>query len=244
MSIETIYEYIEKGLSLTPSEKRIFIDNSITHHNQKKGKTSKMDRIDSISTSALCNVNCALRAKNPDYVCNKCFARTMLKKYPSLQKKCKRNTLFYTNYELSKKDIPLINATCFRFESFGELFNTLQVKNYFTIARANKQTTFALWTKQPEIIAAAMKEYRIRKPGNMIIISSQYDINGINATVYKKHYRFIDKVFSVYTKDFARENGVTINCNGKCVDCMKCYNKQDETVYINELEKSEQRRGK
>lgn len=218
MSIETIKECIMQGRDLVSLEKRVFIEYSMTNH------SGKMEKIDSISTSALCNTACAVRCKIPCTICERCYARKLLKMRKTLREKLTVNHKFYTTYELTKKDVPSINAKVFRFESFGDLENELQVKNYFTIARANPETFFVIWTKNPHIIADAIKKYRIRKPKNFRVIASEYYINRPITDHVWDRYRFIDKVFAVVTKDYARENSITPNCSGRCADCMRCYN--------------------
>ena len=217
MSIETIKECIMDNATLTSLEKRIFINYSMTKHSWK------MEQIDSISTSALCNTFCATRCKIPRTICEKCYARVLLKMRKNLRDKLTVNHKFYTTYELTKKDVPTINAKIFRFESFGDIENELQVKNYVTIAKANKETFFVLWTKNPQVIAAAMEKHRIRKPKNFRIIASEYYINRSIIDHVWDRYRFIDKCFVVVTREYARENSIKPNCNGKCIDCMRCY---------------------
>lgn len=230
MSIETIKERIMNGDDLLNIEKLVYIQYSIT----EPSKGGKMDKIPSISTSALCNENCSSRSKNPACICSKCYARRDLSHKKTLRKKMECNTKFYTQYELTTVCIPLINNTVFRFESFGEIQNEIQVKNYFTIARKNKQCFFVLWTKEPGIIQTAKEKYNLRKPGNLRIIASEYFIDSHFAYDAMKKYKFVDKVFSVYTKDFAAENNININCFGKCIECMKCYDRENRERFINE----------
>lgn len=50
-------------------------------------------------------------------------------------------------------------------------------------------------------------------------------------------YDFIDKVFTVYDKKFAKKAGIEINCGGrKCADCGRCYENYGGKV-VNELKK-------
>lgn len=49
--------------------------------------------------------------------------------------------------------------------------------------------------------------------------------------------KYTDKVFTVYTKDFIKENMVDINCGGKhCLTCQLCY-RNNGTFYIREKKK-------
>lgn len=89
-----------------------------------------------------------------------------------------------------------------------------------------------------------------KKPKNLIVIYSvsllnhQIDINKITSN---PRLQFIDKVFTVYTLEYLQDNNINIdkfiNCGGrKCIECMKCYNKHNKTVFINEMLKSDMRR--
>ena len=116
----------------------------------------------SLSTSPLCNAHCIERMKSDVAVCKHCFSARMQKRYKTLRIKLERNTELLTKTELQPEDIPFLNMAFFRFESFGDLNNTLQVKNYFLIAERNPHCTMALWTKNPWIIADAMSEYGVK----------------------------------------------------------------------------------
>lgn len=217
--------------TMAAAEKQDFIRKSISYH------SGKMDLIPSISTSCLCNTYCEGRRKNNCAVCKQCYAARLLKLRKTLREKMERNYKFYTEVELRPDEIPLINSSVFRFESFGELQNTLQVKNYFLIAEKNKHCTFAIWTKNPFIIHQAMKTYNIEKPENMVIILSNMLIdNPEPETGYiPGEWTFADKYFSVFTKEYAAEHKININCEKHCIECMKCYSLDNKEVYINEL---------
>ena len=192
--------------------------------------TGKMSGMASLSTSPLCNPNCMQRCKNNVAVCKSCYSIRMMKRYKALSDKLTRNTEFLTTTELQIEDVPFINTALFRFESFGDLVNALQVKNYFTICEANKRTQFALWTKNPWLIAEAMETYGIGKPENLVIIQSSVLLNTATAPAYD----FIDKVFTVYDKAHAEE--VEINCGARnCASCQRCYTKTSELEFVNEL---------
>jgi hypothetical protein len=192
--------------------------------------TGKMEGMASLSTSPLCNPNCIKRMNAGETVCAHCFSARMQKRYKNLNEKLVRNTEFLTTTELTPDDVPFLNMSLFRFESFGDLNNALQVKNYFTIAEANSHCTFALWTKNPWIIEEAINEYGINKPDNLIIILSSVLLN----TPTTPGYDFIDKVFTVYDKKAAES--VNINCGARsCATCRRCYTKTNGVEYVNEL---------
>jgi hypothetical protein len=53
----------------------------------------------------------------------------------------------------------------------------------------------------------------------MVLIYSDPIINGNNELP-----EGFDKVFTVYTKQYVKENNIDINCGGKkCKDCLLCY---------------------
>ena len=135
--------------------------------------TGKMAGMYSISTACTLNEYCLKRSKNPDSICANCFAQTMFKNpwYKWTLKRCEHNTKVLTESVLDADDLPLINALAFRFESFGDIQNTIQVINYFNICNLNPRVTFALWTKNPFIIANTIREGH-DKPENLIIIYS------------------------------------------------------------------------
>lgn len=218
MSIETIKECIMENRKLTSLEKRIYIEYAIC-----KNHTGKMEAMKSLSTSCLENPYCKARQKKEGCICQKCYADAMLHCYSTLSEKLKINTKFLTEYELTKKDVPFINASVFRLEAFGDVKNILQVKNYYTIARANKHCKFVLWTKNVNFVDLAGT-----KPRNVIVIYSEPEINKIwtksEYDIFKKYHAAVNKIFCVFTEDYIRENSIRINCGSKkCIECMTCY---------------------
>lgn len=192
--------------------------------------TGKMDGMMSLSTSVLCNPYCQAYAKDPDRICSKCYAATQMKCYTSMQKCFEKNTEILTTKLLGEDEIPLINAAYFRFEAFGDIQNVTQVTNYFNICKRNPHVKFALWSKNPWIINDAINS-GVDKPKNLQIVYSSPYINQ-----YKNPgYSFVDKVFTVYDKKFAEQNGIDINCGARsCLACHKCYESNNVTE-VNEL---------
>lgn len=237
----TIFKKIDKKEPLTVLEKIEYIQYSITHHG------GKMENIDSISTSCLCNARCKKRMENKNFICSECYAAATIERYSNndpekldMYDKMERNTIFYSYYELTKDCIPTITSRIFRLESFGDLNNILQFKNYCMLARANKNTYFALWTKNPDIIARALK-YGVTIPKNIDIIYSIPKKNCIPTQKQmrniKRKYPFIKKFFIVITKEYQKKHKTKVNCQKKCYTCQKCYTKADRTQLIIELEK-------
>lgn len=132
----------------------------------------KMRYIISISTNCGLCPYCEIRAKNELCTCNKCYAGGLLRMRKGLKDKTTRNTYLLTSAILPRAAIPFINACVFRFESFGDLINEIQVVNYFNIAKYNPGCHFTLWTKNAFLIRQAFEHYDIKKPRNLTIIFS------------------------------------------------------------------------
>lgn len=198
--------------------------------------SGKMADMISLSTSCLTNPNCQKNRAVNGSICQHCYAAALLNMRKTQREKLEKATEFLTKTIINPDNIPFINASLFRFEAFGDLNNSIQVLNYFNIARKNPQTTFALWTKNPFIISYAMKEYEIEKPENMVIIISSLFVNKqLDFDKMKKIYPFIDKVFTVYDPDFIATNNIGINCGARhCAGCQNCYNLKNGLIYINE----------
>lgn len=191
--------------------------------------TGKMAGMASISTSVTTNDRCAKNAQIKGSICELCYAAKQMKFYPSMEKPMVENQRILTSEILPAEKLPRINNIYFRFESFGDLNNATQVKNYFNICYKNPRVKFALWTKNPDYIAAAIRD-GYEKPENLNIVLSSLFINQQRKT----RYAFIDKVFTVYDPDHIEQNGIEINCGAKnCFSCGLCYEKNGVSV-INE----------
>lgn len=191
--------------------------------------TGKMAGMASISTSVTTNARCAKNAQVKGSICELCYAAKQMKFYPSMEKPMIENQRILTSEILPAEKLPTINNLYFRFESFGDLNNSTQVKNYFNICYKNPRVKFALWTKNPDYIAAAILD-GYEKPDNLNIVLSSLFVNKERKT----RYPFIDKVFTVYDPDYIEKNNVQINCGAKnCFTCGLCYEKNGISV-INE----------
>lgn len=189
--------------------------------------TGKMEGMISLSTSCELNPRCVKRSKTTGSICEKCFAFTHFKRYASNRPKFERNTIALTTQDVKVEDVPMLNALMLRFESFEDLINEQQAKNYFTIAKANKMIKCALWTKNPDIIAKAIKAGN-KKPRNLVIVYSSPAIDKeVSLEKMQKKYPFIDKTFTVYSKDYLKDKPDDfINCGGRrCLECGVCYKK-------------------
>jgi len=201
-----------------------------------KKHTGKMEGFWSLSTSVIDNEFCQIKQKCAACVCSKCYAEALLKCRSNQAKK------LHFAYELLTKAVypleafPVLNVLMFRFESFGDLATAEQAINYFQLCRANPAVTFTLWTKNPWLIQEAIDAGE-RKPENLIIIYSSPRLNVPEAP----RYDFIDKVFTVYTADYAIENDVNINCgSADCKGCRRCYDLENSERYVSEMLKQEQ----
>ena len=234
-SLIDIFNKIDNNEKLTDYEIKKYINYSLTNHG------GKMTGIRSCSTSCICNEYCKNRMKNKKLVCAECYSKTLHEiQTLNFPDKMKRNTVFYSNYKLTKNSIPFINESVFRFESFGDISNELHFQNYCTIAAANK-ATFVLWTKNIKIIKSYIDQGG-KIPKNLLIIYSIPKMNFIPTMKFyrklKKVYPFIKKLFCVFTNDFIQENNIPINCGGKyCLDCMTCYDPGNRTIFIYEKKK-------
>lgn len=197
--------------------------------------SGKMSGMVSLSTSALNNPFCKAYAKDCNKICSKCYACTQLKRYKSQNEVLVKNSEVLMNEVLPMEKLPFMNCAYFRFEAFGDIANETQVINYFNIAKVNPHCNFALWSKNPFIIAKAIEKGNAKPENLNIIYSSPY----INKTItldelWSKGYTFIDKVFSVFDKETIESENININCGAKsCIGCRLCYEK-NEVKYINE----------
>lgn len=191
--------------------------------------TGKMEGMQSISTSVTTNKRCEKNATIKGSICEKCFASKQVKIFPSMEKPLQQNQKILTREILPMDQIPTIYNKYFRFEAFGDLNNDIQVINYFNHCYKNPDVKFALWTKNPDYIAKAIKQ-GYEKPANLNIVLSSLFIN----VQRKTRYDFVDKVFTVYDKNHIEENEININCGARnCFKCGLCYEKNDVKI-INE----------
>lgn len=162
-------------------------------------------------------------------VCKECYSQRLLTSY---RVNClvaySHNSKILAEGVLGEEQIPEISRPIFRFNAHGELENETHAKNYHNIAKKNSNTIFGWWTKRPELLRG------LEKLNNVNYIYSTREINSENPRVPEG----FDKVFSVYTKEYAKENNINVNCKGSvaggCKACMLCYTKND-VKYINEI---------
>jgi len=195
------------------------------------GHTGKMTGFSSLSTSPLVNTFCQARSKCKGTICSHCYAMRMQKMYSELDRVLVKNHEVLTSRVIPADKWPILNVLMFRLESFGDVQNDTQLLNYLNFCKRNPRVQFTIWTKNPAIFKRVFAA--VRKPKNLIvIISSPY----VNKAANIKNYPFADKVFTVYEKEYAQARKIAINCGAhSCATCQRCYNRNDKTVYVNEI---------
>ena len=199
----------------------------------------KMENMTGLSTAVTENPHCRELAKNVDYICHECYAREYLEFKKEPEKAYIRNGRILQNAVIPVMFWPYIFSDLFRIESFGDCANATQATNYLNLAFKNSEENntciFTVFSKAMAFYAMAIKQ--TGKPENMIFVQSSPCLN----KAVKPAFDFIDKVFTVYTKEYAALNNIKITCGGyKCIFCRACYKKTDSVQYVNELLKSDQ----
>lgn len=208
----------------------------IVHH-----MANKLEGIDSVSSSVHDNCFCKRWRAIKDCICAHCYAhnqqsyQTGLKEHNILNGIILRNVLIpVAAFKHLQFIFPYI-----RIESFGDVANVVQARNYIRIIKAFPGKRCAIWSKNLAIWAEAIKAEG--KPKNTTFVASSPYMNKPIAETILENFPFIDHIFTVYTKSFAKKNNIAINCGGrKCIECIKakknCYFRGGD-LYINELKK-------
>ena len=201
--------------------------------------SAKMEGFPSISTACTCNKFCLARLKQKIGICAKCFAYAKLKFKKNLAENLKKNYEVLTKEVLPDEALPTFckDVDQCRIESFGDIENVEQAINYINIAIKNPNVMFGWWSKNEAIRsqAIAMKG----KPENMICVYSSPMVNKevTFEELYAKGWTYIDKIFTVFTKEYAKEHYIDINCGARACKfgrgCGRCYMHGKE--YVREL---------
>lgn len=235
-NIPAFIEFFKNSTSGT--RQQIIYDHICFNHD------AKMQGVISLSTYVGNNTFCQARCKNCDNaICKYCYAASLTGQRYYLKMKLIRIMAILTSVELSKSDIPIIDAAIypfFRFESFGDINNKLQFKNYNLIALVNSDVNFTIWSKNPGIIQAAINN-GLQLSNNLVIGLSSLYLNKPEIDKAKK-YPFIRFLFTVYDDEFIKTNNIVINCGSKhCITCGICYKYlheyKDGLYIINERKK-------
>ena len=231
--IKDIKRKILEGEKLTSEEKKQYILYSLA----KGTDIGKMHDFTMLTTSCLNNPLCEARRNNPELVCCKCYSAAQLEYQKTTREKFFINTLFYSNYELTKKDIPTIYTVnnVFRFESHGDVVNRIHAKNIYMIARHNRHLHCAVWSKNPCFFKG------LQKPKNIIFVYSIAELNKIvtpeTLKQIQREYPFVDKIFAVYDEKTIADHALTVNCGGRdCMACLTCYKfRKQKNIVIEKL---------
>ena len=203
--------------------------------------SNKLEGICSISSSVHDNCFCQRWRKIKDCICAHCYAHTQQLRHTGLKEHNILNGLILRNVLIPvaawKKLI--IVFPYLRIESFGDVANVIQARNYIRIIKAFPCKRCAIWSKNLAIWAEAFKEEG--KPKNTTFVASSPYMNIPIAETILENFPFIDHIFTVYEKKYAKEHNIIINCGGrKCMECIKaktgCYYRNN-ILYINELKK-------
>ena len=217
-NIQAFIEFFKNSTSGT--RQMIIYDHIVFDHD------AKMHGVISLSTYVGNNIYCLARCNNcTNAICKYCYANSLTKQRYYLKMKLIRIMAIFTNIELSKSDIPVIDNTIypyFRFESFGDINNKLQFKNYNLFAAVNPGVNFTIWTKNPGIIQQCINA-GLQLSNNLIIGLSSLYLNTPEIKKAKK-YPFIRFLFTVYDDDYIAAHNININCGAKhCISCGICY---------------------
>lgn len=201
-------------------------------------KGTKLEGIQSINTSVVLNPICQKRAQNPGSVCAKCYAANLLKMRKTLAEHLVNNTEILTKpmTDIQIATVP-VNSYFVRVESFGDVANVEQCKNYIRIAMAHPYQKFGAWTKNMGLWAKAFEE--IGKPENLSMVISSPRVNE-RGKIEPKYRKWIDHRFTVWTKDEYKRRGFAGGCTAcagiSCIEqCgCKCYRK-DTSFDIDEM---------
>lgn len=204
--------------------------NGIIWETNHSGKLSGMK---SIGTCCANNEFCLARMKDKDGVCCHCYASTYVKMRKSLKDHLIQNGEILKNRILQDNEIPVTNDLVYRFESFGDIANEIQLINYVNICNRNPYTAFGLWTKNYGICDRVFNKMGIAKPENLSLVVSSPKMNEV-IRLNMERFWFVDHVFTVYDGNYIKTNNVSINCGAKsCLKCKTCYYRNTE-FYVNE----------
>lgn len=210
------------------------LNNKSTQNYQLKitNHQGKMRGIQSLSTYKQVCSTCLSLKDNKKTICFNCYADKTMNIYKQLTPVLIYNTLLLKYTKLCNRQLPIINAAFFRFEAFSDLQNAQHLQNLYKIARYNKNTRFALWSKNIKLL---LNE---KTPKNVNIVISSPFLN-IQLWSFKTLKEMLEKqgaknikLFTVYDDKHIKQ--VDQNCNKKCITCLKCYKSNDKTLLINE----------
>lgn len=205
-------------------------------HITKHTEGTKMEGIQSISSSVRLNPICQKRSKCPGSVCEKCFAEKLLGYRKTLDACLEKNYEELNDHLLSRDEAASVVVTSIlgRIESFGDVATVMQARNYIRIMSVNADVSWGIWSKNLGIWVAAF--HLDGKPKNCTFVLSSPELNEI-AEVPEWAKEYVDHVFTVWDRkeyDLRFKGDHVTECAGiRCMSCKKCY-KKGTSFYINE----------
>ena len=185
--------------------------------------TGKPEGIPALNTDTTSNKFCQAMSKKKGTICNVCYSWNMLKTF---RKNCVprfKSNSDYLSYKVHDYEyLPKVPSIVARFNGHGELINRNHLENLFRICDNQPKTTFSLWTKKYWLVHKLLDEGRKKPPNIILIYSNPYP------DLKSELPREFDKVFNNVTNP----KDTSINCEGKCVECMMCYTLGDKTTNI------------
>lgn len=193
--------------------------------------TGKLSGIDALNTNPLTNDFCKKMSENKNSICHYCYSRRMLKTFRCMCTEAfQRNSRILSEQILTETQLFRPFTQYFRINAHGELINHNHIENCMNLIKYNPAVFFGLWTKRVNLVRGYT--------GKLKNVNFVYSTPKLNVLKPKLPAGF-NKVFSVYTKDFAVKNSVKVNCHGNCNACKICYTR-NRVKYVNEIIKSEQ----
>ena len=240
---------LQVAFALLNGDKKTFIKYQLKY---TKHTAEKMRGIDSLSTYKKTSNICKFLSMHTHTgcICEKCYAEKSISLYnASLTPVLIYNTLLLKYIDIDISQIPYINSKYFRFEAFSDLQSSKHFANLLKVCKKNKNTIFTLWTKAGYNLRNMIEKENIKKlPANLNIIISEIYINkptdknylqSLQTCLYPVQavtgkYTNPLKCFIVYDDETKRNNANMYLCKNKCVDCLKCYKKSKDIIYIAE----------
>ena len=187
--------------------------------------SGKLHGLPALNTDTTSNKFCISRSKDKTSICSQCYSWNMLRTFrKNAVPRFRENSRIISEKVLNDNELPHPMSTVARFNGHGELINVNHVQNIVNFALSYPKVTFTLWTKKVSVIQAFFRKNI--KPKNLLLIYSNEKVDSISDKVPK----YFDKVFNVVS-----EKTSDVNCEGKCIDCLKCYNVKDKTKQIVEV---------
>lgn len=209
--------------------------------------SGKMDGIKCITSACTVNDHCK-KLHKAGGICEHCYAFRYLNLRPTVRKCYERNSKVLSN-EMDISYMPAFRHSDFvRLESFGDLINREHIENYLLICFKNPKTNFSLFTKRRFMLENYFKDFEVKKPSNLAIVSSAYTMNDDqNTEMYASYdtndylgFKLIDTVFNVYTNDenMQKKDKLAMHkweCEKQCLFCLVCWSsKMSDLMLVKE----------